>query len=37
MLLVKDEERFYYLGRNSDTIERLGGRVTAPRKRTTFG
>lgn len=26
-----------YLGRNSVTIERLGGRVTAPIKRTTFG
>lgn len=26
-----------YLGRNSVTIERLGGRVTAPMKRTTFG
>lgn len=26
-----------YLGRNSETIDRLGGRVTAPIKRTTFG
>lgn len=26
-----------YLGRNSEMIERLGGRVTAPIKRTTFG
>lgn len=26
-----------YLGRNSVTIERFGGRVTAPMKRTTFG
>lgn len=28
---------YLYLGRNSVTIERFGGRVTAPMKRTTFG
>lgn len=27
----------FYLGRNSVMIERFGGRVTAPMKRTTFG
>jgi hypothetical protein len=29
--------RIIYLGRNSVMIERFGGRVTAPIKRTTFG
>ena len=29
--------KLLYLGRNSVTIERFGGRVTAPMKRTTFG
>lgn len=30
-------EKVIYLGRYSEMIERLGGRVTAPIKRTIFG
>ena len=31
------EGEYLYLGRNSVTMDRFGGRVTAPIKRTTFG
>lgn len=35
--IVKEEYGRINLGRNSVRMEKFGGRVTAPMKRTTFG